>query len=315
MFSWFSQQVLRLARVPHEPEPPSGAPGSIRIFRAGRNYYKLRVIRWVFTQISAAGGIAFSFFMLNFLITEADEIRSTVVKNTQRQQITAEATPPPEATPTAAEAEPQPTVAAKKRSKSQRRGNNGFVRMLARWPTWIIPLLHIFEYGAMLLFIAQIPFSFAAVRLEFEQHWYIVTDRSLRIRTGLFSVRESTMSFANLQQVEVRQGPLQRLLGIADVRVQSAGGGGGHKDHENLTDSLHMGIFHSVENAEEVRDLILRRLRRFREAGLGEPDDQDTQVEAAETFVARSESSSPSDALTAAHELLAEARALRSTLS
>lgn len=313
MFNWFSQQVLRLARVPHEPEPPSGAPGSIRVFRAGRNYYKLRVIRWAFTQVGAAAGIAFSFVMLNFLITEVDEIRSTVVKNAQRQQITAAAAPAPAVAATVAENEPPP--AAKKRSKAQRQGKDGFVRMLARWPTWIIPLLHVFEYGAMLLFIAQIPFSFAAVRLEFEQHWYIVTDRSLRIRTGLLSVRESTMSFANLQQVEVNQGPLQRWLGLADVRVQSAGGGGGQTDHENLADSLHMGIFHSIENAEEVRDLILRRLRRFREAGLGEPDDQNIQVETEETLVARNESSSPSDVLTAAHELLEEARALRTTFS
>ncbi|MDP2138847.1 MAG: PH domain-containing protein [Candidatus Didemnitutus sp.] len=315
MFNWFSQQVLRLVRVPHEPEPPSGAPGSIRVFRAGRNYYKLRVIRWVFTQIGAAVGIAFSFVMLNFLITEADEVRSTVVKNTQRQQITAAATPPPEVAATVAETEPPPPSTAKKRSKAERQGKEGFVRMLARWPTWIIPLLHVFEYGALLLFIAQIPFSFAAVRLEFEQHWYIVTDRSLRIRIGLLSVRESTMSFANLQQVEVSQGPLQRWLGLADVRVQSAGGGGGQKDHENLADSLHMGIFHSIENAEEVRDLILRRLRRFREAGLGEPDDQNIPIETEETLTARDKSNSSSDVLTAAHELLAEARALRNALS
>ena len=77
------------------------------------------------------------------------------------------------------------------------------------------------------------------------------------------------MSFANLQQVEVKQGPFQRLLGLADVRVRSAGGG----DHgEAEGEPLHTGLFHSVENAEEIRDLILARLKAFREAGLGDPD-------------------------------------------
>ncbi len=115
--------------------------------------------------------------------------------------------------------------------------------------------------------------TFVALRLEYELHWYIVTDRSLRIRTGLLRLQESTMSFANLQQVEVQQGPLQRLLGIADLRVQSAGGSDS-RSREQGHDSLHTGVFHSVDNASEIRDLILDRLRKFRETGLGDSDDQ-----------------------------------------
>ena len=117
------------------------------------------------------------------------------------------------------------------------------------------------------------------------------------------------MSFANLQQVEVKQGPLQRLLGLADVHVQSAGGGGemrpGHQG-----DSLHTGIFHSVNNATEIRDLILERLRQFRQAGLGDPDDHGhpTAPATPPTDMASG------DALAAARELLAEARALRTAL-
>ncbi len=74
-------------------------------------------------------------------------------------------------------------------------------------------------------FSSSCPLTYAIRRLDVELHWYIVTDRSLRIRTGLVRLQETTMSFANLQQVEVKQGPLQRLLGLADVHVQSAGGG------------------------------------------------------------------------------------------
>jgi uncharacterized membrane protein YdbT with pleckstrin-like domain len=124
-------------------------------------------------------------------------------------------------------------------------------------------------------------------------------------------MQESTMSFANLQQVEVRQGPIQRLLGIADVIVQSAGGGGGagHEKGEGH-DSLHTGTFHGVDNAQEIRDLILERLRLFRQAGLGDPDEQPaTETVAAPATV------DTSDVRAAAQELLAEARALRSAAS
>jgi uncharacterized membrane protein YdbT with pleckstrin-like domain len=148
------------------------------------------------------------------------------------------------------------------------------------------------------------------VRLDYELRWYLVTDRSLRIRTGITTVRESTMSFANLQQVVVTQGPLQRLLGLADVRVQSAGGGGDHsaQGKNGAAESLHTGIFHGVANADEIRDLILERLRLFRAAGLGDPDEQ----AAAPLPSAVQE---PADAIAAARELLTEARALRTAIT
>ena len=116
------------------------------------------------------------------------------------------------------------------------------------------------------------------------------------------------MSFANLQQVSVHQGPLQRLLKIADVEVRSAGGGSG--EEEQGGDSMHRSVFHAVENAPEIRDLILARLKRFRQAGLGEPDDAKDQP------VNRPEPSegSSSDTISAAREVLAEARALRAEL-
>lgn len=116
------------------------------------------------------------------------------------------------------------------------------------------------------------------------------------------------MSFANVQQVVVTQGPLQRLLGIADLRVQSAGGGGDAEQHKG-GDSLHTGVFHGVANATEIRDLILERLRQFRAAGLGDPEERSVAAPAAPAA-----SPAASIALAAARELLAEARALRQSL-
>jgi hypothetical protein len=71
---------------------------------------------------------------------------------------------------------------------------------------------------------------------------------------------------------------------------------------------MHEAVFHGVDNAVELRDLILDRLRRFREAGLGDPDDQHANP-AADTTV-----SADGGALAAAKDVLAEARALRAAL-
>jgi membrane protein YdbS with pleckstrin-like domain len=171
----------------------------------------------------------------------------------------------------------------------------------------VIWAVKIFSFSVYLL---QIPLTYAIRRLDYEMRWYMVTDRSLRIRRGIWRVSEATMSFANIQQVSVSQGPLQRLLRLADVKVQSAGGGsGGHHDHHKA--DMHTGLFHCVPNAPEIRDLILDRLRRFREAGLGDPDEK---LLTEPHTIGGNPRISP-ETLSAVRELAAEARALRAAIT
>ena len=101
-----------------------------------------------------------------------------------------------------------------------------------------------------------------------------VTDRSLRIRAGVWNVHEMTMTFANVQNITISQGPLERLFGISDVKVDTAGGGGSSGSHGKAEgQNLHVATFRGVDNPEEIRDLMLQRLRRLRDAGLGDLDD------------------------------------------
>jgi len=305
MFDWVRQLTLRIMRVPPNPEPPFGAAGSIRIFRAGRNYYNLRLFRWALGQIGATVGLCFSLGFFWWFKGEVELARLTLTIAPASVQ---PATP---STPETPAMNPRST-----KMRTQKVHWNVFFREIAhRTPPWGVVLLEVFEVGGVLLFLLQIPVTYAIVRLEFEQHWYIVTDRSLRIRTGVLRLQESTMSFANLQQVEVKQGPLQRLLDLADVQVQSAGGGGDSSDHHKQGDSLHTGIFHSVEHATEIRDLILARLRQFRQAGLGDPEDHHDHVPDGGMPSSREESAANAGSLAAAQEILAEARALRAVLS
>ena len=104
---------------------------------------------------------------------------------------------------------------------------NGMVGFLSHLPRPAMYVIWFFEVGGLIFYVFQLPATFVLEKLDYEMRWYMVTDISLRIRHGIWKVNESTMSFANIQQVEVSQGPLQRLLGLADVKVQSAGGGGG----------------------------------------------------------------------------------------
>lgn len=316
MLNWVRPRLLRLLRVPHDPEPPFGAPGSIRVFRAARNFYFVRLAAWITTQVGAAIGIAFSVWFISQLRAEYDTAQ--LLKEQRQQQAALAAANPP--APPAPNAGAAPAAAGLRKDlpkdmRSKRNREKAKQAFAERTPPWVMTLIEIGELAGIAFFLAQLPFTFAAARLDWELRWYIVTDRSLRIRAGLWSLQESTMSFANLQQVEVSQGPLQRLLGIADVRVQSAGGGGGgaHGKGQEMGDSLHTGVFHGVGNAQEIRDLILDRLRHFRQAGLGDPDDHHAGAPAAPAPASTPAAAGP--ALAAAQELLAEARALRAAVS
>lgn len=315
--------ALRWARVSPEPNPPIGAAGSVRTFRAGRNYYYVRLLRWGATQIGAAIGIVFS---IGFTAVFLDTVNRAVPRGPAAASPSPTTSPGPApnlATGAAASpaeapvvtASPSPSPAAVRRERIRVSGDEAMrqiaSRVAARVPpqgmsffrNWVVPILLLLEFFAIATFLVSLPFTYALARLEFEQHWYIVTDRSLRIRTGVLSLSESTMSFANLQQVEVKQGPMQRLLGLADVRVRSAGGG----DHgEDEGQPLHTGVFHSVENAEEIRDLIVARLKAFREAGLGDPERASSpHISAAQILGISGET------LEAAREVLLQTRALR----
>lgn len=306
-------------RVPPDPSPPAGAPESVRVFRAGENYYKFRLLGWTLTQLVGIAGIVFWIAMLGVFERNIDEARRALEIEAARAKAAAtqlaaraqSAVPAPSAAPateaTAAKASPSPAAtdkAAKKKSP-RRPPNPQWVRNI---PTWLIWLLRVLELVSIAGFVAQLPFTLAVLRLDFELRWYIVTDRSLRIRSGIWRLQEITMSFANIQQVSVTRGPIQGLLKISDVRVQSAGGGGGDPKHGH-GDSLHTGIFHGVDNAQEIRDLVLERLRQFRATGLGDPDDAH---EHPHPIAAASPAMDPT--LAAAQELLAEARALRVAL-
>ena len=150
-------------------------------------------------------------------------------------------------------------------------------------------------------------FALALVRLDFEKRWYLVTDRSLRVREGVVNVREMTITFANIQNISISQGPIQRLIGIADLRVDTAGGGPSRGDKKEGGESLHTVRFRGVDNANEIRELITERLRGLKDSGLG---DRDEMLASRQGAISSTEPA----VISALRELAAEAAALRRTV-
>lgn len=131
---------------------------------------------------------------------------------------------------------------------------------------------------ALILGIAAVIGFFAslnwfAVRIDYDLRHYLVTDRSLRVREGVWIFKEMTLTYANVQNLRIVQGPLQRAFGISDLLVDTAGGGASGK-HERGGAGGHQVRLAGIENARDVRDLILGYVRQFnRGSGLGDLDD------------------------------------------
>ena len=313
MYRRITQVLLQLLKVPHEPTPPHGDPSSLRVFRAGRNHLNLKLMGWGVTQLLAFAGIVF--WVSIFIDVEAEV-------SARRRAEPAQAPVTAESFAKGVEAAGREFAPPEKRKRARRMRASGWysglkqalVQIALPLPAAAFILLWALKIAGILVYFAQLPLTYLIARLDYELRWYMVTDRSLRIRYGVWKISESTMSFANIQQVIVSQGPLQRLLGLSDVKVQSAGGGHGNDSdgHHSgrSSEDMHLGLFHSVTNAPEIRDLILERLRRFRESGLGDPDEKTTIAPASPLTHA-----TPADTLAAARELLAEAKALRISLS
>jgi membrane protein YdbS with pleckstrin-like domain len=331
MYNRPTRLLLRWLRVPPEPHPPHGDPASLRVFRAGKNYLNLRLLRWGLAQLGAFVGIVFWFAVFSDLGDRVEQERL------RREGVAPAAAPTPAAprpapggnaveravntfvTEVTSQAKEIEQEARKSRQDRRKMGpvegfrawRSGMANFLARLPRPAMLVIWFFEIGGVFLYVVQLPVTFLLARMDYDLRWYMVTDRSLRIRHGVWQISESTMSFANIQQVVVTQDPLQRLLGLSDLKVQSAGGGGGgeQSEYQRHKDDMHLGLFHSVTNADEIRDLILERLRRFRESGLGDPEEKSAAV-----ATPAATTQGPDDLLAAARELATEARALRTAL-
>jgi membrane protein YdbS with pleckstrin-like domain len=132
------------------------------------------------------------------------------------------------------------------------------------------------------LFIMIVPdlIAYFALHLRYDTTWYVMSDRSVRIRRGVWTIEEKTFTFENVQNVETRQGPLQRYFGVSNLIVQTAGGGVVAGPNGAAMGSPHQGVIEGVHNAQEIREAIMAKVYAARGAGLGDSRDDEPDHDA-----------------------------------
>ena len=80
------------------------------------------------------------------------------------------------------------------------------------------------------------------------------------VKKGLVNVTKKHVPFRTITNIASRAGPIDRLLGIGTVEIETAGYSGGAQGGRSPEEKLEGITFY-----EEVRDFILQELRRFRD--------------------------------------------------
>ena len=274
-------RVLRWLRVSEQPAPPPNAGPSLNVFRTSRRYLTVRRIQWALAQIGGLAGIIVS---LSFF--SGGEL--------------------PVFMPNTGEAPPEEVLGLVERSQGVIGRISDRILGVELGGTQIFLF---FESLAIAGYVTQLVFSGLLVTLRWEMHWYMVSDESLRIREGLWKLREQTMTVANIQNMKIRQDPLHRLFGLAELEVHTAGGGGKSDEGDGSgRNNLHVGHFRGLENAWAIRDQLREQVARQHGAGLGDPGE--TEAAIAESLPATAETATARPLADAAQALLAEARQL-----
>jgi putative membrane protein len=80
---------------------------------------------------------------------------------------------------------------------------------------------------ALLIGLGGVALALAAGYVRWINTTYRVAGGALHFRRGILSPDETTIPIARIQAIDATQGPIQRLFGVHELHVQTAGGGSG----------------------------------------------------------------------------------------
>jgi membrane protein YdbS with pleckstrin-like domain len=137
------------------------------------------------------------------------------------------------------------------------------VAAIVEFESWGVVLAVLIALSEFLV----VGFALVTIRVDYELRHYLVGDRSLRVAQGAWKREEVTLSYANIQNLEVAQGPLERIFGFKSLTISTAGAdstpGAGHSNSHVVT-------LVGLTDAEGLRELMMSMLREHRDAGLGD---------------------------------------------
>ena len=113
---------------------------------------------------------------------------------------------------------------------------------------------------ALLAALALLALLAGSLVLYWRRFEYRVGENEIRIDSGILSRTHRSIPFDRIHDVEISQGPLARLLGLAKVKFETGGSAGGNEEEGSLQAI-------ALQRAQEIRTLI--RARRTEPSAVG----------------------------------------------
>ena len=102
-------------------------------------------------------------------------------------------------------------------------------------------------WSAVFLIVLSIALGFFYSRLQWRHTQYALTAQGLRIRRGVWWRTDTIVARSRVQHTDLHRGPIDRALGLAGLRVYTAG--------SELMRVTLSGL--SAEQAEKIRDALI----------------------------------------------------------
>jgi putative membrane protein len=122
------------------------------------------------------------------------------------------------------------------------------------WPLALVVLAR----RQLWLIVAAVVVLLAVTTLEWLRRTYVLEAGALRLEEGVLARRLRVVPFDRIQQVDLVRKPLHRVLGVATLRVETAGGGGAAEVDLDVV---------ALAEAQALRSTLLRAKAGAAEAG------------------------------------------------
>lgn len=107
--------------------------------------------------------------------------------------------------------------------------------------------------GALWVIVLYIPIALF-IPASFRRLEYSLDDDAIRLKKGVFWRRVTTVPYAKITNIDITQGPLERLFHVSKLHIQTAGFSGNQATHAEL---MMIGIC----DAEDLKEHIMSKIR------------------------------------------------------
>lgn len=118
-----------------------------------------------------------------------------------------------------------------------------------------------------IVYFGSIPIYFIKVLLQRANFHYVLEDKYVTIRQGIFSKQERHIPYGAIQHIFVKQDLIDRIFGIASVAIENASSGGGSQQVRSDTELIgSKGNIVSIPgllktNAELLKTAMLQKIK------------------------------------------------------